>query len=67
MIQRVRIFVSSPGDTQFERMRVDRVVERLNGEFAGLVRLETVRWERDFYKAHATFRSRSRNPQTARL
>ena len=36
-------------------MRVDRVVERLNGEFPGLARLETIRWELEFYKAHATF------------
>ncbi len=53
----VRIFVSSPGDTRFERQRVDRVVERLNGEFAGIVRLETVRWEREFYRAHETFQT----------
>jgi len=55
MPQQVRVFVSSPGDAQFERMRVDRVVERLNGEFAGVARLDTIRWEREFYKAHATF------------
>ena len=53
----VRIFISSPGDTQFERMRVDRVVERLNGEFAKVARLVTVRWEREFYKAHETFQA----------
>jgi len=27
----IRIFVSSPGDARFERSRLDRVVERLNG------------------------------------
>ena len=51
----VRVFVSSPGDTHFERMRVERVVERLNGEFAGIARLEAIRWESKYYKAHATF------------
>ena len=51
----VRVFVSSPGDTHFERMRVERVVERLNGEFAGIARLEAIRWEGKHYKAHATF------------
>ncbi|MCW5715844.1 MAG: tetratricopeptide repeat protein [Bauldia sp.] len=55
--RRVRIFISSPADAQFERMRVDRVVERLNGAFADLARLETVRWEREFYKAHETFQA----------
>ncbi|MEZ5873889.1 MAG: tetratricopeptide repeat protein [Hyphomicrobiales bacterium] len=36
-------------------MRVERVVERLNGEFAGIARLEAIRWEGKHYKAHATF------------
>jgi len=53
----VRIFVSSPGDATHERGRVDRVVERLNGEFTETARLETVRWETDFYRAHATFQA----------
>jgi tetratricopeptide (TPR) repeat protein len=56
-IRNVRIFVSSPGDTIHERGRVDRVVERLNGEFAGTARLETIRWETEFYRAHATFQA----------
>lgn len=53
----VRIFVSSPFDAQFERMRIERVVERLNGEFAGIAQLVTVRWELEFYKAHKTFQA----------
>ncbi len=56
-IRQVRIFVSSPGDAIHERGRVDRVVERLNGEFAGTARLETIRWETEFYRAHATFQA----------
>ena len=51
----VRVFVSSPGDTHFERMRVERVVERLNGEFSGIAKLEAIRWESQHYKAHTTF------------
>ena len=51
----VRVFVSSPGDTHFERMRVERVVERLNGEFAGVTKLEAIRWESKYYQARATF------------
>src|ERR1700722_18355562 len=54
-IRQVRIFVSSPSDTQFERMRIDRVIERLNGEFAEVARLSTIRWEREFFKADSTF------------
>ncbi|MCJ7529369.1 MAG: ATP-binding protein, partial [Methyloceanibacter sp.] len=51
----VRVFVSSPGDTHFERMRVERVVERLNGEFSGMAKLEAIRWEGKYYQARATF------------
>lgn len=50
-----RLFVSSPGDVMAERQRVDFVVERLNAEFAGRARFETVRWETSFYSAHETF------------
>jgi tetratricopeptide (TPR) repeat protein len=56
-IRRVRVFVSSPGDANHERGRVHRVVERLNGEFSGTARLETIRWENEFYRAHATFQA----------
>jgi len=44
----VRIFVSSPGDVDHERRRIDRVVERLNGEFAEIAQLQTIRWETEF-------------------
>ena len=52
-----RLFLSSPGDAGVERRRAETVVSRLNGEFAGLARLETVRWETEHYKAHATFQA----------
>jgi hypothetical protein len=32
-------------------------VERLNGEFHGVARLTAIRWETEFYKAHATFQA----------
>jgi WD40 repeat protein len=53
----VRVFVSSPGDAQFERMRLERVTERLNGEFQGTVHIVPIRWETEFYKAHQTFQA----------
>jgi len=56
-MERFRIFVSSPGDVDHERRRVDRVVQRLNGEFAGIAWLEAIRWETEFYQAHATFQA----------
>ncbi len=44
-----RLFLSSPGDASVERRRAETVVSRLNGEFAGLARIETVRWETERY------------------
>ena len=41
----VRVFISSPSDVMIERRRAQRVIERLNGEFTGRVRLEAIRWE----------------------
>jgi eukaryotic-like serine/threonine-protein kinase len=56
-LRHVRVFVSSPGDATHECGRVDRVVERLNGEFAATARIETIRWETEFYRAHTTFQA----------
>jgi tetratricopeptide (TPR) repeat protein len=53
----LNLFVSSPGDVQSERERVDFVVERLNAEFAGRVRIRTIRWETRFYSSHETFQT----------
>ena len=44
-VREVRVFVSSPGDAQFERSRLERVTERLNGEFQGIVHIVPIRWE----------------------
>ena len=51
----LNLFVSSPGDVQPERERVDFVVERLNAEFKGRARIEPIRWETSYYSAHETF------------
>ena len=56
-VREVRVFVSSPGDAQFERSRLERVTERLNGEFQGIVHIVPIRWETEFYKAHQTFQA----------
>lgn len=52
-----KVFVSSPGDVMVERRRVESVVSRLNGEFAGVARLEAIRWETEFYQAYSTFQA----------
>jgi tetratricopeptide (TPR) repeat protein len=56
-MQTFKLFVSSPGDVMVERRRVENVVSRLNGEFAGVARLEAIRWETEFYQAYSTFQA----------
>jgi hypothetical protein len=54
-MRHIRIFISSPSDVEFERARVDRVCQRLNGELGDIARLEPIRWETRFYSAHESF------------
>jgi len=53
----VGVFVSSPGDVVPERGRAQAVAAKLNRQYKGLVRFETVLWEEHFYKADQTFQS----------
>jgi tetratricopeptide (TPR) repeat protein len=53
----LNLFVSSPGDVQAERERVDLAVERLNAEFAGRARIRAIRWETRYYSSHETFQT----------
>ena len=41
----VKIFVSSPGDVGEERLVARQVVDRLQGQFGGFLRLEPILWE----------------------
>jgi tetratricopeptide (TPR) repeat protein len=54
-VREVTIFVSSPNDVAPERGRVQAVTAKLNREYEGLVRLETVLWEEHFYTADKSF------------
>jgi tetratricopeptide (TPR) repeat protein len=54
-VRTVRVFVSSPVDVASERGRVQAVAAKLNRDFEGLVRFETVLWEEHFYKADRSF------------
>jgi tetratricopeptide (TPR) repeat protein len=56
-MQTLKLFVSSPGDVMVERRRVENVASRLNGEFAGVARLEVIRWETKNYQAFSTFQA----------
>jgi eukaryotic-like serine/threonine-protein kinase len=52
-----RLFVSSPGDAMAERLIIEQAVSRLNGTYAGRARIETIRWETEFYTADRTFQA----------
>src|ERR1035437_3028044 len=52
-----KLFVSSPSDVMVERLRVENVASRLNGEFAGVARLEVIRWETKNYQAFSSFQT----------
>src|SRR3989442_1182005 len=54
-MRHIRVFVSSPSDVEFERARVDRICQRLNGELGEVARFEPIRWETRFYSAHDSF------------
>jgi tetratricopeptide (TPR) repeat protein len=56
-MREIKVFISSPTDVEHERLRAERAVERLNGQYFGIVRLVCVRWEQKFYEARASFQA----------
>jgi len=58
----IRIFISSPGDVGQERVIAERVIERLQGEFAGRATLKPVRWEREPLRATEHFQEQITAP-----
>ncbi|MEE4143762.1 MAG: NB-ARC domain-containing protein [Halieaceae bacterium] len=61
-MNRVRIFISSPGDVADERKRALAVVERLQAEFSDTLALEPLLWEQEPLLATADFQSQIRSP-----
>jgi CHASE2 domain-containing sensor protein len=53
--RQVKLFVSSPSDVRPERDRVVAAAERLNGTFEGLIRINVIRWEDEFYDSSRSF------------
>ena len=47
MSQRLRIFISSPGDVQEERLRANLVVQKLARDYARFFRIEAYLWEHE--------------------
>jgi tetratricopeptide (TPR) repeat protein len=64
-VRKLTIFISSPGDVYEERMHCQRVLERLQGEFAGRAVLEPVFWEHEPLAATDTFQTQISRPSEA--
>jgi hypothetical protein len=58
----IKVFVSSPSDVAPERGRVQAVAAKLNRDYQGLVRFDTVLWEEYFYKADRSFQPQIEQP-----
>ena len=61
-IRSVKLFVSSPVDVAPERGRVQAVAAKLNRDYDGIVRFDTVLWEEHFYKADRSFQPQIKKP-----
>ncbi|MDT8450687.1 MAG: tetratricopeptide repeat protein [Wenzhouxiangellaceae bacterium] len=64
-IRTIRIFISSPGDVFEERTLAQRVIERVQAEFAGRAVLEPVFWEHEPLLATDTFQTQITMPSEA--
>jgi hypothetical protein len=47
MSQRLRIFVSSPGDVPDERLHADLIVDKLSQDYSRFFNIESYRWEHE--------------------
>jgi hypothetical protein len=47
MPQRLRVFVSSPGDVPDERLRTDLIIDKLSQDFSRFFTIESYRWEHE--------------------
>lgn len=63
-LRTVRVFVSSPGDVAAERVVVERVLQRLQGEFQAWLRIEPVFWEHEPVRATADYQSQFPHPSS---
>lgn len=51
LLRKIKVFISSPGDLAAERRRIGPVIARLNGEYAGFVRIESIMYEEHVYSS----------------
>ncbi|MGJ8530054.1 nSTAND1 domain-containing NTPase [Maritalea sp.] len=63
-IPEIKIFLSSPGDVNEERVLAGRVLQRLTERYAPLARLVPIIWEHEPLLASATFQDQIDKPST---
>jgi tetratricopeptide (TPR) repeat protein len=61
-VRQLQIFISSPGDVFEERAIAQRVIERLQSEYAGRVVLQPILWEHEPLVASSTFQEQIIRP-----
>ena len=61
----IRLFISSPGDVALERARAERVIQKLQIEFGGRVKLDPFIWEHEPMRATASFSDPQNIPLTS--
>ncbi len=61
-MQTIRLFISSPGDVADERQISGKVIERLQGKYWSLVRLDEVFWEQKVIRSTAHYQDELVNP-----
>ena len=59
MPQRLRMFISSPGDVPDERLRADLVIDKLAQDYSRFFTIESYRWEHEPMLASGISRTRS--------
>jgi Novel STAND NTPase 1 len=65
MTQRLRIFISSPGDVPDERLRADLIIDKLAQDYSRYFSVESYRWEHEPMLASGHFQDAIEPPSAA--
>ena len=65
MAQRLRIFISSPGDVPDERLRADLIIDKLAQDYSRYFAIESYRWEHEPMLASGHFQDAIEPPSAS--
>jgi hypothetical protein len=65
MVQRLRIFISSPGDVPNERLRADLIIDKLGQDYSRYFSVESYRWEHEPMLASGHFQDAIEPPSAS--